>query len=793
MIRAPGKPCVEGLAKGRRLRSIGAAVAATMEAVSAKDMVSQTARRTARTVAWRVAVGSVLAAATLVTSGVAQAADPIATVELTKAGPKTPVPLREKFYLQGEAPKDVRSVHVVFVRYRYAPWGLAPRKEGRMRPSSCSEVKAAIVDRDPSTDVLERGGVVRFGDLWPSPEDQTAGKEAHTASEEVADDRAERHYRALSRYQERVYITPPWVASDYTGKDAQTWKTLVSNQEFFRPGARYCLFVISQAAKTLDDATIDELFVGFEAEARACEDDEKCLQKAHRALLARVDALDFDAAAKAKVRKSLEDHSGSIIDIVTTGNDVRSLLGRWQQLQRAFSVNEGRLGPGGPAPTELSGTIITLRVGGNAAEEALSTLLLNTLLLRTEVTFDGRRYVAYSGKKRLEVGSVAIVFDEAGVSKALRMTGKSLDGGAEETFQYDLDLDDLKVPVANGVLTFEDLLQFLGGRIRLGRGSYVAFDQVLVRHKDLLTDWKPNTTRTALKTAASNLLDTMRALRAAELAEQTAAAAGPASPGTPPHVVELHRLFEALDPFVQCSAIPTSPADPDLSCGPPKGTVDWWPGYTSNNATTDSQNALYLLRERLFSIEDAVPSIEQARAALKTELATTKKEAVLQPIELEVDLTQQAFFDTYVTPVVGVALLPRHPDTITTNAGLQVFLWPNPIHEPMWSNGRLDVRRLVGAELSLRTSGQAYGPANRFGPLPGSGIPPFFAGGVLQFLPYTTFGSGVAVFGYRRSVLPDERERTRVGWYISINVQFNIAGAIRKLADGERPAILTGG
>jgi hypothetical protein len=151
------------------------------------------------------------------------------------------------------------------------------------------------------------------------------------------------------------------------------------------------------------------------------------------------------------------------------------------------------------------------------------------------------------------------------------------------------------------------------------------------------------------------------------------------------------------------------------------------------------------------------------------------------PLAGELSMTQKTFFTSYVTPIVGYA------DFATTNqsfwepyVGIQVYLFPNPVDEPMWTNGKSDFRRLFSLELGACTQGGTFGPQSRYTTM--NGVPPVFAGLAAQPIPYVTASIGGALLGTKSNELPQAATSVVGSLYFGLSVQANVPDTVRSLS-----------
>ncbi|MEX1368210.1 MAG: hypothetical protein AB1Z98_34085, partial [Nannocystaceae bacterium] len=137
------------------------------------------------------------------------------------------------------------------------------------------------------------------------------------------------------------------------------------------------------------------------------------------------------------------------------------------------------------------------------------------------------------------------------------------------------------------------------------------------------------------------------------------------------------------------------------------------------------------------------------------------------------ELDQTTFVSNHVVPTTGVALLfagRADEPALAYYGGAQIYLWPNPVNEPMWTRCRAgacpDLLRSFALEVGLTTTATTRIPANRtlLG-VNGSSVIPLI-GAALQPAPYLTSTVGVAFTGQRPLGLEGERWRTVPVFYL---------------------------
>jgi hypothetical protein len=731
----------------------------------------------------RASIAAVLAVFSLILPRWASAGE-IPTIQLSPAGPDKAIDLRQEFYLMGSIlPQGgAEGFYVVFIRYRYAAWGIVPRRAagGAYRASTCAEVSAALDTSKMDTAKLEVGGTMRVDELWPDAPTPTP-----------ASSNAVKHYENLAGPQARVLVSPGYKV---TGKeDPSKWKVLVGDKKFFRPGARYCMFVVSVEKQKIEEAKVDTFVEAHLKEMEKCAalgaPDHPCFETEIARARQAVDGLGLDKESATAAKKALRKNGASaLVKSVMARSAIEAELRSWTKVRRPFVIVQNKMKAGklGDPPTPLTGKDIDLP----NEKDSLGRFILNVLQNERKITGKGDQFVARKGTSAVGVDTVSLSFDTKGRSKSIEVAGRTLVGkaaratGPRETVDLQVTLAGLPTYLEGSQATMEDIVQFLSGRLPTTDG-YAPIDELGTAVPPLVSAGK-------LGDLASGNADRAKVTqRAGDVLSAMQRAEGvPRGQAATENEQLLYALLDEL--LANCSDIQSPPAD---QCAPKSNdpNAGWWPGYLTKTAAGDPiRNPLDALvvqmEQRLEGARDWAGTRDALKAGVTGKLA--KSSAALS---VEADLTQRSFFDSYVTEVAGVAWLPGQDSIATAVVGLQMYFYPNLVDEPMWTNGVLDLRRVVGLQVALRASGKAYGPDDRYGILPHSRFPPLFLGGVLQLIPYTTVDLGVALFGYRRSPLTQERADLRAAFYIGVSAQFNFAGIIRRLAQGTSPAIPNGG
>jgi hypothetical protein len=148
---------------------------------------------------------------------------------------------------------------------------------------------------------------------------------------------------------------------------------------------------------------------------------------------------------------------------------------------------------------------------------------------------------------------------------------------------------------------------------------------------------------------------------------------------------------------------------------------------------------------------------------------------------LQVQMSQKTFLTTYITPIVGFTYYASTSQGFwEPYVGIQVYAFPNPVDEPMWSNGSADLRRLFSLELGAGTEASGFGPGGRYATL--NGVPPIFVGLAAQAIPYVTGSIGWSLLGTRSNELQQASTTIIDSLYFGLSVQANVPDIIRGLS-----------
>jgi len=657
------------------------------------------------------------------------AADDIETITLGPEGPDKQVPLGTPFYLQGAIEGDKNEVYVVIVRTSWPLFNLWSPDEDR-----CSDLQK--LDAPP----------------------KLASSKRHTTTKTLwANDKG---------WDEPTLVLGPWTQTDATQKQ---YKVLVPSDSLFRPGASYC--VLSYLKKTVttndvvkfskhllelgqnvkhclgkDDYTAAEELTCTNKEAdKVVEDLKKDFKDIPEAQTK--DA--WNAIRGAQVK--LGSNSTGLVDAALTfalkSSKISNITGSW----RASAAH----GPDGsfyplpvPRPPPRAQPVkpggkpppLPAAVAPNDESFGIPFMLAEQLAAKAELG-------------RLEPGP-GFAF-AGGVVKRLAMKG-------DHTFAVEIEppstatdptpklaIQPLPFPAASVLLpdsqlSVEDALNFADGRIKIG-SEYVRISTLA---QGPLAQLQPSQDGTFSQTQLNDVTSVRAAFEAwHDFFKQVENATK--NPGDLTNNARALRALTAHAPIAQVTAL---------------------------RDTVSTLTSLLKDYERSQQAWNASPQV--IRETTKIKFSTL----VAYRADRRAGLTQERWFDTYFTPVVGRAMVfgdsARFGEWYT---GVQVFAYANAVNEPMWTNGSDDFRRFLGIELAALAKTGTFGPNDRFSRDPDVGLAWMF-GLVLQPLPYTTVSFGKVWISERESRIAAENPHTHLSWYLGLAVQANVPGIIRTIA-----------
>ena len=653
----------------------------------------------------------------------------IPVVKLSPEGPLSTFPATGAFYLEGDSVKTAR-VRAVFVRTRAGAFGSSP---------SCESVSAAVEGRllrdGKSFGVFQKPSK-RYppNALWQSPP-AAAAAEAKTFAELDSDS---------------VFLPPVWAGA----ADAKTYKILVDQPAFFRPGSQHCLFIYREKEdiKSLD-TEMGRLVLDGAASYLACEQETDSGKKNTCEAVAK-DAL------FAKLKESWKRLDVKVQDEATLNVRNRlwgtalNLLRSGPMLQRDFAAWRAVLG------SPLPGWDGSLRpIAADTPQAVTAWLLVREAALQQvslPVVVDGKvtgRRPAFYTKQGAEVLRIGVAADK----NTLQIAGAEAAPPAGAMEPLKVDPASLRFP--HSAVSLRDVLHFLEGRVRWGSGF------------QRLEDVGPEVQRIVAKGATLNAEERKRL---EELRDQLIALAALLSDerNTPP-LEELRgwagRLIAGCTDANRGLLAQAGVPCPDTAAGE---TAEFF-GFIS------AQESLFHymvnhLRNHLQAV-DAWNRPGGEGVEMHEFVLAEIPPAIRVPVAIE----HPTFVTQLVTPVMGHTWIPLADRTGSLfTLGFQLSLRPNPVEQPMWTNGREDLGRLVALELGigLKSGFDPRGRAKGLGVLAGA---PAFVGLALRPLPYVSFSGGAAVVTNQRSVLGVEQRSVGLAPYFNVSAQVNALDALR--------------
>lgn len=692
---------------------------------------------------------------------------------MSEAGPDKELPTSGAFYLSGSAGKEVSAVYPVFVRVSYPPLGIGGDASCGVAQKSLA---AAQLIKAKDTPVIETTqGVLPIDRLWGPP--------GAAAGEQAIDE-----YERLNRGH-NAYVPPAWVRpAGQAGADGALYQVLVSEPRYFRPGATYCLFVYERRTiSEQEKLRVPALLRDHRKERAACEakggaEAAQCGALADKKLVEGLNALLSDAGREKakdvlfKVRTELINAAAAMSSFSTEMKEALDPK-RWSP---PFKTGDAAWGP----PREL------LDVDADPLGRLIVELLASKGHLYRSVhaarstgdVVDGKKLDcakdkdACAGRVSYTTRSGSIAVRYVRVRSGLDAFEVASDRSPSAAERDEVAVHGGSLPIYGTSITLEDALELARGRIKVG-ARFVPFaeiDSTVVRPALEKQEASfEETGQVAEPPALKDLGARVEALRGAV----SLACAGAQKVSAPP---DKGKVGAAIKPALATDRMVFEPAVQALlglflegaaltSCGPYAG------------AAMDPLEKIAGLIEGYLSAARTWRENESAMTVQITRISTELPRRT--PFTVQSRVTQETFFDNYVTPYLGrAALLSPGEDIGMTYAGLQLFLWPNDVAEPMWTNGATDLRRLVGLELGAGLEAGDFGEASRFsGPGP---LPPLFIGGAIHGIPYITLSVGATLLERRRSGLTTETRDMYASFYLGVTAQLNAIGIVRNLTSG---------
>lgn len=698
---------------------------------------------------------------------------------MSEEGPDRQLPTGQAFYLSGSAGEEVAAVYPVFVRISFPPLGIAGDRSCSLALRSLS---ANQLRKVKSTPLLEsRTGVFSIEELWAPP----PGAAGAAAIEE---------YARLRDWHD-AYVPPAWVrpakAEGRADKGDATYKVLVSEPRFFRPGGTYCLLLyerhsISEQEKKL----IPKLLMEHRRDRAACAEKgeaARCASAADKELVEGVNKLLSDAGRERaqevlfKVRTSLVNAAGVLSSFpqeMKAALDLRA----WKP---AFKVRED----GAPAwspPRDL------LDVDADPFGRLIVELLANRGHIHRGVVPQRSSGDVVNGKKidcakdkdacrgrvvySTRSGSFPIRFVR--VRPGLEAFEVASDKSPGPTERDEIPVAAASLPIYGTGITLEDAIEFARGRVKLG-GRFLSISDVygsvigpFIKKQDTELDRTGMLGDPASIKEFAARVEVMRSAVSASCAgAESARRAEKERPGGPP---------KPSAPALGTDRMPFEPAMAALTgLWLEEGALSDCAPYAG-----PARDPLATLAELLEGYIDAAAAWTENEDAMTVQITKISTEHPRRtPFFIQGRMTQETFFDNYVTPYLGRSILVKPGEDIgMTYAGVQVYLWPNEVREPMWSNGASDLRRLAGLEFGVGLLGDDFGEENRFSGL--GPLPPLFFGAALHTLPYVTLSLGASLMERRRSALLPETSQFFASFYVGVTAQLNAVGIVRNLTSG---------
>ncbi len=682
-------------------------------------------------------------------------AQEIQKVELTANGPKRALPLMEEFYLTGAVKPEDMQVQAVFVRYSFPIWGGAGSTA-----KTCRTLAPAL--SAPDYEYLFSPSVFgkKVRDIWGPPPAKIPDPKQHNAGATIDNP-------LLATFQSHagdlVYLPAPWKRDEALKDKEKSFAIHVEKSPFFRTGARYCMFVYKRN-KTVraDKKAIVNAIGTFGTNLSACLG-----KPSHEVETCKTEAQKTFGDSIAAITKNLK------------GVDKRRLerVAR-DELYKAASKLRRYLDSPGTLKTELAG-FSTMNVAAAALPEidyvsvhdsTLGKLLIDVLVAQGSVIpqivagADGMPgSIRYFRDKDHEITDLGLLAGGVG----FRFTSNKAD--AAKGFNFKVGLHKLKLP--GTALTIEDLLEFRRGRLPWGEDYVepdVVKDEIVLEHAKL-------------PEVDEALVEKIQALEKWVTELRTSIRKLGEDPIHPTDVSFKAWILETVrrPTAAEITAAAQSARAKEL------------------NAPSDDDLALSLAGNQLSRLATALQETgtkgflawKSARdRATVNVVKLVDGRYINGPIGLNVALDQDAFFTQYVTPAVGyINLFTDDGGVSSSYVGVQVSLWPNPINDPMWSNGLDDLRRLFGLEVGISTS-KSLGADGRYSGFDGA-LPPAFMGVYVQPIPYVTVSAGGALMGVRRSTLDEERWQNMLTPYVAVAVEANVPDVVRALSSKSKATV----
>ncbi len=682
--------------------------------------------------------------------------DGITTVTLDGGFPDKALPIGSDFYIQGTVSKDIKSITPIFVRYSYGGWGIPSRSDA----SGCIEVTEVLSDfRGKDNKVSKvlpanlQGGNTPISDIWIESSSRKTGR-PHTVYSHLA----EWH----SAYVGTIWKPDPKPPTDASASSTDAgaaatsdpkvqYKILIPASTFFRPGARYCLFVYADQDKVTGESDIVAAVAGFAKGWRTCKSNDKpCQQKAVDDLGKKI--TDVTGALNDTQKKAVNEiKNNDIFNWALTDLPIWNLPDEWLAPRAKGDVSSWR----------------------SVAEDPFSSALVELLARNTKDVLpvvDTKNKVVrfYTDDGKVVLNQIMLL----GNSQNLRVSADAKSAKPATRSVVSVSLDKLVLPDFDDV-SMQDLVSFVQGKIRIN-GKDVALNQLSTSAplKPLNDAIKANQypPPTAALTSAATFEQRLARLVAVL---NRAFEASVDRDGMPPLSVAADAIYSNLGQWLRDSVRKCD--DLKLSGVDCPAAHNAWPGFAERT------NSVTYLDTQLRHYLDAANGWNKAKAnlesALKVEATTT-----LSTVEAKMTVTQNTWFFNYVTPITGYAVaMPKGGSNFgMPYIGIELYFYPNLVNEPMWTNGFYDdLKRVLSLELAIALQNGPFGADGRFSGIGSSNLPPLFVGVGLQLIPYVTFSAGAIFMGHRSSTLTQEAPSLFVSPYLGATVQINIPDLVK--------------
>lgn len=655
------------------------------------------------------------------------AADGIPVVTITKTGPDRPLPLGSAFQITGEVDKDVKRVRPVLVR-SWSPWLFDSR------PRGCDKVEENLGPPKP----MDWGsGTVSASNVWGSAK---AGD-----------------YKAL--------IPAAWSRTDE--KDKATFKVLIPNDtEFFQTGASYCLFVYQEKVSVdLDKKSVKRVIDTWANKISNCRD-EKCTAEAQQ---------EYNKGLEEAFKKQKDSAKKAGIDaaneLVTVGKDLRSALSTVDALFDEWTPIGANEPKAFAKPPVVDAVLPSAGAEANRLGRALMIQLSLQGSLHPQIDGANRERVYFTRDGKVKVDAVGILANHG--LRVFERPKKNAYADLDSVTTGDLFL-------RGGDVSTRDVLEFLAGRVRLGK-DYLFAKQI----RDKLRPTLRSTGKISGdgEKTIDELVQKLRALDDAILRSLAASAAelpkkedkkGQVAPALPMQGT-LGAVEADLGAWMRGYLIPCDDAqlekwinDKAKKCfNKAAHSKEGWPNFPSGDSP------IGFLAKALESVKDERNNWVAREEEIWIKVEKTEVEPIAETFGATIPFSQENWVFSYLTPVAGVALLMAPEDKFTLPyIGVQLHFVPNPIDEPQWTGGLRDFARAFAIEVAMATGNGPWGQDNRFQGW--KKLPPIFAGLAFHPFPYTSVSAGFALMERRSSTVTQEQYKVFLSGYVGFNVQLNI-------------------